>query len=242
MTDCKTQVDELNRSTSNAPFCEACKVRSLAVCAALDRSELRELDSLARRIDVPPKKTILHEGDEAAAVYSVTAGVVRIYKLLSQGRRQVLGFALPGDFIGLALRNRYGFTADAVDHVRLCRFDRREFEQLLSRKPRLLSRLHSMATHELVIAQDQMALLGRRTADERVAMFILSMRDRWAKIAGKSATVELPMTRLDIADHLGITIETVSRTITKLARQRLIINGPNAVRILDEQRFAEICR
>ncbi|WP_163481286.1 Crp/Fnr family transcriptional regulator, partial [Escherichia coli] len=84
----------------------------------------------------------IHQDQEARAVFSVTMGVVRIYKMLSDGRRQVIGFAMPGDFLGLALHNRYGFSADAIGDVTLCRFDRADFDRLISDKPHFLRRLH----------------------------------------------------------------------------------------------------
>ena len=106
-------------------YCDTCKVRSLAVCAALDPNELHELDEIVHHIHIEGKSTFIHQGETAESVFSVTEGVVRLYKLLSDGRRQIIGFAMPGDFLGLALQNRYGFSADAVDAVALFRFDRR---------------------------------------------------------------------------------------------------------------------
>ncbi|QCK88410.1 cyclic nucleotide-binding domain-containing protein [Phreatobacter aquaticus] len=223
-------------------YCETCKVRSLAVCAALDEGELSELDAIVHHVDIAGKSTFIHQGDEAESVFSVTEGVVRLYKLLSDGRRQIIGFAMPGDFLGLALQNRYGFSADAVDNVVLCRFDRRDFDRLVSAKPHFLKRLHEFATHELVIAQEQMTLIGRRSAEERVAAFLVAMRERWTRIRGPSVTIQLPMQRIDMADYLGLTIETVSRTLTKLARDRVILIVPDAVRILDEARLLGIAR
>jgi CRP/FNR family transcriptional regulator, anaerobic regulatory protein len=223
-------------------YCETCKVRSLAVCAALDEKELGELEDIVHHIEIPGKSTFIHQGDEADSVFSVTEGVVRLYKLLSDGRRQIIGFAMPGDFLGLALQNRYGFSADAVENAVLCRFDRRDFDRLVGAKPHFLRRLHEFATHELVIAQEQMTLIGRRSAEERVAAFLIAMRERWARIRGPSVTIQLPMQRIDMADFLGLTIETVSRTLTKLARDRVILIVPDAVRILDEPRLMGIAR
>jgi CRP/FNR family transcriptional regulator len=223
-------------------YCDACKVRTLAICAALEPGELHELDAIVHQSHIETKGTFVHQGEEATSVFSVVDGMVRLYKLLSDGRRQIVGFAMPGDFLGLALHNRYGFSADAVDSVRLCRFDRSEFDRLVSAKPHFLRRLHDFATHELVIAQEQMTLIGRRSAEERVAAFLIAMRERWTRIRGASVTIQLPMQRLDIADYLGLTIETVSRTLTKLARDRVILIVPEAVRILDEGRLAQIAR
>ncbi len=230
-------------SRSGGPsYCDACKVRPLAVCAALEAGELHELDAIVHQTRVAPKETFVHQGEDATSVFSVVEGTVRLYKLLSDGRRQIVGFAMPGDFLGLALHNRYGFSADAVDAVSLCKFDRAEFDRLVSAKPHFLRRLHEFATHELVIAHEQMTLIGRRSAEERIAAFLITMRERWARISGSSVTVQLPMQRLDIADYLGLTIETVSRTLTKLARDRVILIVPEAVRILDEGRLAQIAR
>ena len=223
-------------------YCDSCKVRSLAVCAALGADELGELDDIVHHTRADGKTTFIHQGEAAESVFSVTDGVVRLYKLLSDGRRQIIGFAMPGDFLGLALHNRYGFSADAVDDVSLCRFDRREFDSLVTAKPHFLRRLHEFATHELVIAQEQMTLIGRRSAEERVAAFLVAMRERWARIKGPSVTIQLPMQRIDMADYLGLTIETVSRTLTKLARDGIILIVPEAVRVLDEKKLSAIAR
>lgn len=223
-------------------YCETCEVRSLAVCAAMAPHELRELDAIVRQADYAPKTTFVRQDEEAQSVFSVTKGMVRLYKMLSDGRRQVIGFAMPGDFLGLALHNRYGFSADAVDEVSLCRFARADFDRLVTEKPHFLMRLHEFATHELVIAQEQMTLIGRRSAEERIAAFLIAMRERWTRIRGPSVTIELPMQRLDIADFLGLTIETVSRTLTKLARDKVILIVPDAVRVLDEARLQGLAR
>lgn len=225
-----------------ASYCDTCKVRSLAVCAALGGDELHELDAIVHQSQVIGKSTFIHQGEEAESVFSVTEGVVRLYKLLSDGRRQIIGFAMPGDFLGLALHSRYGFSADAVDDVALCRFDRREFDKLVTAKPHFLRRLHEFATHELVIAQEQMTLIGRRSAEERIAAFLIAMQERWTRIRGPSVTIQLPMQRLDIADYLGLTIETVSRTMTKLARDGVILIVPEAVRVLDPKRLNALAR
>jgi CRP/FNR family transcriptional regulator, anaerobic regulatory protein len=216
--------------------CAGCKVRNVSVCAALDASELDELDALAEDIHFADEQTITVQGDSADAVYTVTEGAVRLYKLLPDGRRQIVGFLLPGDFVGLALSDRYAFCADAIKPVAACRFRRDAFIALTKAKPHLLRRLHEAATHELALAQDHMVLLGRRTAEEKVAAFLVSLRDRRRRLGGGAVTIPLPMTRTDIADYLGLTIETVSRTLSKLARARVILVVPDGVRLLDLER------
>jgi len=220
--------------------CAGCKVRLISVCAALEPDELLTLEQMAQQAHFPARGTLFLQGEEADSVYNITQGVARLYKLLHDGRRQIVGFALPGDFLGLAMRERYGFSADAVEPIVACRFARTSYSALVDEKPHLLRRLHEFATHELTLAQDQMMLLGRRTAEEKVVSFLLHMRDRWTKLGRPSVTVPLPMSRQDIADFLGLTIETVSRTFTKLAKDRSIVIVPDGVRLMNLERLESL--
>ena len=120
-----------------------------------------------------------------------------------------------------------------------CYFSRKAFGELLDAMPHLLRRLHAMIVHELGIAQSHMMLLGHYSARQKVAAFLLHTSDRWRRVNGACALVPLPMPRQDIADYLGLTIETVSRTMSLLARQKLIVVVPDGVRILDIDRLAE---
>ncbi len=213
--------------------CGACKVRAASICAALGDRDISELEDLAQNVRFAEKETILVQGDPARAVFNVTEGTIRLYRLLSDGRRQIVGFLLPGDFLGLSLADHYAFSADAIEPVGLCRFTRAGFVKVVESKPALLRRLYAAATHELTLAQDHMLLLGRRTAEERVAAFLIAFRSRLQHRGASGVTLPLPMTRNDIADYLGLTLETVSRTISKLARDRLILVVPGGVRVLD---------
>ena len=205
----------------------------MSICACLASDELALLDALAHPVTFGAKETLFVQGQPAEAVYNLTGGAVRLYKLLPDGRRQIVGFALPGDFLGLAMRDAFGFSADAIGTVTACAFPRSAYSALVDAKPHLLRRLHDYATHELTLAQEQMLLLGRRNAEERLVCFLLTMRERWARLGRSTTTIELPMSRQDIADFLGLTIETVSRTFSKLARNRKILIVPDGVRLLD---------
>ena len=220
--------------------CDDCKVRLFSVCGALEASELYELDMLSQVKNFPAKTLLFDQGALAGSVFNVTEGIVRLYKSLPDGRRQIVGFALPGDFLGLALMDRYGVAAEAVTHVRVCRFARPAFIVYVDEKPHLLRRLHEFAGHELSLAQDQMLLLGRKTAEEKIAAFLLNLQARYARVGAPSVTVPLPMSRQDIADYLGLTIETVSRTLTKLARQKVIVIVPDGVRLLAAERLDQL--
>ena len=213
--------------------CQQCRTRFLSICSALDTEELNDLAEIVDPRCISARTTLFSQGEEANSVFNVTEGMARLYKLLPDGRRQIIGFALPGDFVGLSLSDRFSFSADAVDDMRVCRMSRIRFAHLLDEKPHLLKRLHEMAANELMIAQDQLVVLGRRSADERVAVFLLSLRKRFAKIHHLSPTIPLPMGRQDIADYLGLTIETVSRTFSKFFKDKTLLNVPDGVRVLD---------
>lgn len=213
--------------------CAHCRTRFLSVCNALDASELEDLAQIIDPRCVAARSTLFTQGEEATSVFNVTEGMARLYKLLPDGRRQIIGFALPGDFLGLSLSDQFSFSADAVNDMRVCRIPRVKFSLLLDEKPHLLKRLHEMAANELMIAQDQLVVLGRRSAEERLAVFLLSLRKRFTAIHHISPTIPLPMSRQDIADYLGLTIETVSRTFSKFFKDKTLLNVPDGVRVLD---------
>jgi CRP/FNR family transcriptional regulator len=175
-----------------------------------------------RTINVEPHCSIFDEADPAEYVFNITAGAVKAYKLLGDGRRQITGFLFAGDFLGLIQNEAYCYSAEALLPTKLCRFPRRKLEALLVEIPHLEQRLLAMASHELAATQDQMVLLGRKSARERVVSFILMLSDSATRHGRSDDPVFLPMSRSDIADYLGLTTETVSRTFTSLKKQGLI--------------------
>lgn len=222
--------------------CAKCGVRLFSICGALDMDDLVQLDRMTRHITIASKTLLFEQGAPATHVYSVTSGVILLFKLLPDGRRQVVGFALPGDFLGLTLSETNAFGAEVVGGADLCQFERSDISKLAEEHPKLLQRLHEFVSHELVIAQDQLVILGRLHAEERVVAFLLNMYERYARINRKSVTIPLPMLRADIADYLGLTVETVSRTISHLGREKIILVVPDGVRILDMDRLRKLAR
>ena len=202
--------------------CDECSIRRLSVCAVLDRVELRELAHLGRQVHFGAGETVFAQEQMTTSFYNLVDGVMRLYKLLPDGRRQIIGFALPGDFLGLAASSRHNFSADAIGSVELCQFSRSAFARFCEDKPDILRRINELAVRELSQAQDHIVLLGRRSAEEKVATFLVRWRNRIAEAAGPSQMVPLPMSRQDIADYLGLTIETVSRTFTRFERDGVI--------------------
>ena len=221
--------------------CDTCKAREFSACAPLTAEEQKRLAAIMRTVDVEPHYTIFNEDDPAEFVYNVTAGTVKVYKLLGDGRRQITGFLFAGDFLGLTHNESYAYSAEALAPTTLCRFPRRKLEALLDEMPNLEQRLLAMASHELAAAQDQMVLLGRKSARERVVSFILMLSNSAARHGRPSDPVFLPMSRSDIADYLGLTVETVSRTLTRLRKQGLIeLLDEKQVRLSKQYELREI--
>lgn len=238
----RKNVSPAKASGASSP-CAACTIRDMSVCAALNESELLLLREIATDIKVAGRKTIIQEGEPAQHLFNVTGGAVKLYKLLADGRRQITGFLFPGDFLGLALNDNYAYSAEAISEVCLCRFPRRKLEGLLDRFPKMERRLLGMASNELAAAQDQMLLLGRKTAAEKVASFLLLLSHRATERGWLDNPVSLPMTRSDIGDCLGLTIETVSRIITRFKKSGLISMAHNDLVTIERrnelQRIAE---
>jgi CRP/FNR family transcriptional regulator len=216
--------------------CSACAVRSLSICDALDHADLIEFERIARHVHLTHNEALFTAGQAATSVHNMTAGVARLYKLLPDGRRQVIGFALPGDFLGTTPSDRYSFSADAIEAVSVCRFPASAFAQFIEHRPHFLLRINQFAARELMLAQEHMLLLGRRTAEEKVAAFLVGWRTRLAYFGDERRTITLPMSRQDIADYLGLTIETVSRTLTRFEREQMLMIVTGGVRLLDPGR------
>jgi CRP-like cAMP-binding protein len=171
------------------------------------------------------------QGDRAEFCYRIVSGCVRTVKLLEDGRRQVGGFLLAGDCLGFDALDTHDFAAQAVSDVVLRRYRRREVEALMDRHASLARGLREMAARELRAAYDRILLLGRKTASERIATFLLEMAARQPGGRLGGCKVALPMSRSDIADHLGLTVETVCRMMTHLRREATIAIEPGQVEL-----------
>jgi CRP-like cAMP-binding protein len=177
-----------------------------------------------------PRECELHaQGDRAAFCYRVVSGCLRTVKLMEDGRRQVGLFLLAGDCLGFDALDTHDFAAQAVSDSVVQRYRRGEVEALMERHPALMRWLREMAGHVLRDANDRMLLLGRKTASERIATFLLEMAARQASVR----KIKLPMGRGDIADHLGLTVETVCRMVTHLRRDGTIATEAGSVEVCD---------
>ncbi|HUW80767.1 MAG TPA: helix-turn-helix domain-containing protein [Acidocella sp.] len=207
--------------------CDECGARHHGLCDALSDDEVAFLARVGQRVVIQPGALLMEEGEQASYFYNINQGMARLFKALPDGRRQITGFAGPGYFLGLAAADKNVVSAEAMESLHVCRFNRASLMAVSAEFPAVERKLLEIAMHELVITQQQMLLLGRKTAVERVASFLLSWAERLeicpaGQLPKPNALMRLPISRTDLADYLGVTIETVSRSLSQLKRDGLI--------------------
>ncbi len=221
MTNTSSETPELAR-------CGTCSVRHKAVCGALSDAELARLNQIARTRMVSSGQTIISDEAEPDFFANIVGGVVKLTKTLADGRQQIVGLLFPPDFLGRTFRHEAPYLAEAATNVELCCFSRQAFEGMIKEYPSLEHRLFENTLDELDSARDWMLLLGRKTAQEKVASFLLMIARRAPNIGCshseelKFVRFSLPLSRAEIADYIGLTIETVSRHFTKLRTDGVI--------------------
>lgn len=206
--------------------CSECVVRNQAICAGLDADELNALSRLGRKQSVQRGQTVVWEGDESLVVANVISGVLKLSIGTVDGREQIVGVVFPSDFIGRPFGKESPYSVTALTDAELCIFTRSAFDGFARAHNGLEHKLLQRTLTELDRARGWMLLLGKKTAGERVASLLLEVSTRLG-MSGCSMHLELdrfelPMDRQQMADLLGLTIETVSRQLTKLKEQGLI--------------------
>jgi len=168
------------------------------------------------------KENIFLQNDPSTHLYNITEGNVKIYQLLDDGRIQIIGFLYPGDFFGTYKNNKYNYSAEAIGNLRVCVFDQRVLDKYMDQNPILAKELLNQTSYELTLAQDRMTVMGRLNAIEKISIFFINISNQRKRIGWQSNPISLSMARQDIADYLGLTIETVSREISKLKTSNII--------------------
>ncbi len=225
--------------------CSDCPIRHRAVCARCDDDELQQLEAIKFYRKFSAGEVIIWAGDPMDFVASVVAGVATLTQTMEDGRRQMVGLLLGSDFIGRPDRSHVAYDVTAITDVTLCCFRRKPFRDLLMATPHIGQRLLEMTLDELDASREWMLILGRKTAREKIAsfLFILARRETLTdgKAGGTSITFDLPLTREAMADYLGLTLETVSRQMSALKRDGVIVLAdkrrivvPDCKRLLDE--------
>ena len=195
-------------------------------------TSLRNAD-LEKKREVATGKCLFREGDDANCVYEVKSGVLRLTRVLENGRRQVIAFGLPGDIIGFASAGYHMSECDAIAGAEVVEHSV-DPKKAGGFDPELRDRLYQAALREISAMQDHFMMLGRKSAREKIASFLMVLSDRLGEELGAYTHVKLPMTRSDIADFLGLTTETVSRTFSQLRAEKVIaLEGNKALIVLN---------
>ncbi|WP_420410196.1 Crp/Fnr family transcriptional regulator [Hoeflea sp.] len=205
-------------------LCRACEARHRGVCGALSPSQLVSLNKQSTRKNVDAGTELIGESQETKTYANIISGVVKLTKMMSDGRQQIVGLQFAPDFLGRPFRIDSGISADAATDVNVCSFPKSVIERMIKESPELEHRLLEQTLKELDEARDWMLTLGRKTASEKVASFLYLIATHVNPDSDSdSVSFQLPLTRSDIADFLGLTIETVSRQLTKLRKDRVIL-------------------
>ena len=222
-------------------FCHACAIRNRAICADLDEIEITALNSIGRQQTVQIGEHLQWQGEEAVLVANVVEGVFKLSTGTADGREQIVGLVYPSDFMGRPFGETAEYSVEALTEAKICVFQRRDFEKFALEHPRLEHKLLERTLTELDRSRRWMLLLGRMNAEQKLACFLLESAERLAPATcGFVPNVgpinfALPLTRQQIADVLGLTIETVSRQFTKLRKLGLAeMKSRKEVTILDK--------
>jgi len=219
--------------------CDLCVVRNRAICSALDAKELEALNAIGRTRTIEPGESLIWEGEDSVLVANVIDGVLKLSTNTEDGREQIVGVVYPSDFIGRPFGGTTGHGVTALTEAKVCVFSRRDFDAFAREHPALEHKLLERTLGELDRTRRWMLLLGRKSASEKLASFLLETAERLGGqgcgIAFESPRrISLPFSRQQIADVLGLTIETVSRQFTRFKQEGLIdLPSRRDVTILD---------
>ena len=226
------------------PNCGDCPIRHRAVCARCETDELAKLDSIKYYRSFQAGQTVIWSGDRMDFVASVVTGIATLTQTMEDGRRQMVGLLLPSDFVGRPGRSQAAYDVTATTDLVMCCFRKKPFEDLMGTTPHIAQRLLEMTLDEMDAAREWMLLLGRKTAREKIAslLAIIARRTASLKTVGKTNDVkfDLPLTREEMADYLGLTLETVSRQMSALKRDGVIeLEGKRQIVVQNLDRLLE---
>jgi CRP/FNR family transcriptional regulator len=232
---------EGTRSPPSLP-CDQCIGRSLNLCKPLDDARLKYLLSLGGIRHWKKRETLFRAGDPIGSFFKIRQGIVAVSHALDDGRRQIVALRAPGDCVGyLDTDGKYTFDGEALTDVEACAFDRRRFDSFAAEHPDLAAAVAGALSSALKQTGELMLVLGQLRSTERVAHFLAEISSLYSERQVSTQPLSLHMSRSEIADYLGLTIETVSRSIGKLKNRGVIgLIESDEVVILDHDRLRTI--
>lgn len=237
-------MDALRKDIHNSDVpvvCRACEARHGGVCGALSSDQLLELSRYTTRKMIQAGGELHGQGERVHSYANILRGVVKLTKMMPDGRQQIVGLQFAPDFTGRPFSSESALSAEAATDTEVCAIPKTTLDRLVNKSPDLERRLYNQALIELDEARDWMLTLGRKTAREKVASFLHLIATHIDPDKSEVMKFELPLTRQDIGDFLGLTIETVSRQMTKLRQEKVIhVENNRSVTVHDLARLAEV--
>ena len=231
-------IEQLRRS------CGACALHELCLPAGIDRSDMERLDSAVRdKRTLDRGKTLFRQGDAFHALYVVRSGSLKTFVENPAGEVQVLGFVLPGEILGVAalVNDRHPMTAEALERSSICELPYTQLQQIVGEVPALHRQLMRVISREVVADNSHLVMMGRQHAQERLAIFLQSLADRHGRLSRDASTLTLTMSRYDIANYLGLVVETVSRLFSRMEAAGILVVNRKSVNILRPDLLAQLC-
>jgi len=223
--------------------CGNCRLNAICLPLALESDDIDQLDSIIQRSKPLQKGEHLYrEGDEFQSVYAVRSGTFKAYKTTDDGREQVTGFYFPGEILGMdgISNNTHASSAKALETAAICEIPFSSLEKLSSLMPSLQRHFFQLMSREITEDQQLITLLSKNSADERVAALLLSISTRNARRKLSATQFRLPMSRVDIGNYLGLTVETVSRVFSRMQKMDVLSVDNKEIEILDVKTLREM--
>jgi len=202
--------------------CLTCSAKAHSFCKCIVQDKLSDFSKISSQKKFKDGSYIFLQGEKNNYFYNLVKGNVKIFKVFDDGRIQIVGFLYPGDFFGLYTSKNFSYTAECIGEVTCCIFNHKDLDAYLDKNTELTKHLLHMTTNELTLMQDRVAVIGRLRARERIINFFLNISSQRKRIGWQDNPIVLPMTRNEMADYLGLTVETVSREISKLKSEQII--------------------
>ncbi len=216
--------------------CSNCRLSSLCLPLALETADIDKLDSIVQRGKPLQKGEHLYqEGGPFSSVYAVRSGALKAYRVTDDGREQVTGFYFPGEILGMdgIAKNSHACSARALETSAVCEIPFSALAELSTKMPTLQRHFFQLMSREITEDQQLITLLSKNTAEERIAALMLSISARNARRKLSSTRFRLPMSRIDIGNYLGLTVETVSRVFSRLQKLDILEVSNKEITILD---------
>lgn len=221
---------------NSAVSCSSCRLNELCLPIALNKNEIHQLDEIVER-NRPYKKGehLYRQSDEFKSVYAVRSGSFKSYMVSGSGHGRVTGFYLPGEIIGMdgIASKHYANSTQSMEHSSICEIPFSQLEKLSHELPSLQHHFFAIMANEIAKDQQIHTILSSYTAEERTASFLLGLSARYSRVGLSAVRFHLPMTRGDIAEYLGLTVETISRIFTSLQKKGFIEVNNREIKLLD---------